>query len=389
MKLHHLLLPLIAVSAISLQAQTNLIWQSTGTPNSDWSTAGNWSGSNVPDSNSERAFFRDNDGVKTLNNNNNVTINGIQFQNTGTMSGSGYTINGSGNTLTIDVNNSATFTVGIQNTATVVSSSFTHTINTNLNVNNSGGATAATTINSGTNTNITGGGLTIGGNLTATTIVNFGGVSGSSTLLTGNIVNSGGLRIGTEGAVTISGSGVTSGAGNVNFVSGQANLNRAASVSGANFLFNGGTAVAGSSSAFAGSGNIIAQSNSSIVRPGGFDQTFGTLQLLGTSALTFDFQNLGGSDLTFANSSALAWGGTAALNIINFDAASNSIRFGVDINGLTGTQLSAITINGASGAFLDSSGFLAIPEPSSAALIGVALAGFAFMRRRRMLAMVG
>lgn len=115
---------------------------------------------------------------------------------------------------------------------------------------------------------------------------------------------------------------------------------------------------------------------------GGFSETFTTLTLSANS--TIDFGS-GDSDLVFADSSGTAWGGSISLTIINFTEGVDSIKFGINRDGLTLDQLGQITINGQA-ASIDDSGFLsavAIPEPSSYALLaGVGTLALAGLRRR-------
>jgi autotransporter-associated beta strand protein len=89
----------------------------------------------------------------------------------------------------------------------------------------------------------------------------------------------------------------------------------------------------------------------------GYDGTFSKLEINGTT--TFDFQNMGSSQLSFPKLSGTPW--TAPnLIITNFTEDSDSIRFGTDGAGLTLDQLEAITLNGSSDLRLDREGYLEV-----------------------------
>jgi autotransporter-associated beta strand protein len=113
---------------------------------------------------------------------------------------------------------------------------------------------------------------------------------------------------------------------------------------------------------------------------GGFAETVGTLTI--NTASIIDFGS-GTSALAFANSSSMTWNGTLTLS--NFDVGTDTLRFGTDASGLTGSQLSAISLTGYTAA-LDSNGFVtftAVPEPHEFALAIVGLLGvMVFIRRR-------
>ncbi len=70
------------------------------------------------------------------------------------------------------------------------------------------------------------------------------------------------------------------------------------------------------------------------------------------------------------DSSVLSWTAATVLDISNFDEGLDSIRFGTSSSGLTGAQLSQITLNGGS-AYVDAGGYLtAVPEASGFAFFG-------------------
>jgi autotransporter-associated beta strand protein len=132
-----------------------------------------------------------------------------------------------------------------------------------------------------------------------------------------------------------------------------------------------------------GVANAIANSSGVVLKGGtlqsAFNQSLGALNVSASSILDLST----GGTFAFADSSALSW--TGILSVVGTFTDGSSVRFGTSSSGLTGTQLSQITINGFA-ATIDSAGFLvsAIPEPSTfAALMGLAGLGCAFMRRRR------
>jgi autotransporter-associated beta strand protein len=96
------------------------------------------------------------------------------------------------------------------------------------------------------------------------------------------------------------------------------------------------------------------------LKTGGYDGDFDKVDVNGT--VTFDFESLGTSQISFKDSSSVAWGTT--LNMINYTEGSDSVRFGTDANGLTPTQLAGITVNGVSGYSLDSDGYLVLAAPA-------------------------
>ena len=112
----------------------------------------------------------------------------------------------------------------------------------------------------------------------------------------------------------------------------------------------------------------------------GFAETLGALDLNANGVL-----NLGGtnSQFVFANSAVQDWG-SSTLSITGTFMDGFSVGFGGQ-TGLSSGQLSAITVNGASGWGLNSSGFLvsAIPEPSSYAVLVSAMALALTVSRRR------
>lgn len=157
-------------------------------------------------------------------------------------------------------------------------------------------------------------------------------------------------------------------------------------LSGAN-TYTGTTAISAGTLALGGSERIANASN--LVMAGGRFETRGFSETLGTLTLTassvIDLGN-GASLLAFADSSASTWNNSVTLSFVNYNEATDSIRFGNSSSGLTGGQLSQITINGFT-ASIDADGYLVasvIPEPASFALLaGAGFLGLAVLRRKR------
>jgi autotransporter-associated beta strand protein len=108
---------------------------------------------------------------------------------------------------------------------------------------------------------------------------------------------------------------------------------------------------------------------------GGFSQTLGTLAMTGPTpslARTIDFGN-GNSALQFADSSAEDWS-SDTLTITNFTMGKDTLRFGVDGNGLTANQLSQIAFADFANApgVIDNAGYVLpnLPKFLSVQLVG-------------------
>lgn len=108
---------------------------------------------------------------------------------------------------------------------------------------------------------------------------------------------------------------------------------------------------------------------------GGFSQTLGTLALSGPNpsiVRTIDFGN-GNSTLQFADSSLENWS-TDTLTIANFTSGQDKLRFGVNGNGLTASQLSQIAFADYANApgVIDNSGYVSpnLPKFLSVRVVG-------------------
>ncbi|VGO12331.1 hypothetical protein PDESU_00883 [Pontiella desulfatans] len=121
-----------------------------------------------------------------------------------------------------------------------------------------------------------------------------------------------------------------------------------------------GTLQLGANQPIGGNSDLVFADGTTL-KTGGYDGDFDKVDVSGT--VIVDFENVGTSQISFKDSSAVAWG-TPALNITNFTDGVDSVRFGTDANGLTPTQLAGITVNGVSGYALDSDGYLALPVPA-------------------------
>ncbi len=173
--------------------------------------------------------------------------------------------------------------------------------------------------------------------------------------------------------------GVISGANGVDVVGrGTLILNGSNTYTGSTTLSNG-TLLLGAAERIADSSSIIF--NGGALATNGLSETMGTIQLSDDSTLDL---GSGVSALSFLDSSSLSWSGSAVLTISNFDEGLDSIRFGTDASGLSGSQLSQIVLNGGA-ASLDGSGYLtAVPEAGSFALLsGFVSLGLVALRRRR------
>jgi len=115
-----------------------------------------------------------------------------------------------------------------------------------------------------------------------------------------------------------------------------------------------------------GANDVIADESSILLGSatldaGTFTDTLGALNVAGTATI-----NLGtGAAVSFANSSATDWSG-GTLNLSGEFVSGASLRFGTGSNGLTPSQLAAITRTGFSSFSLDSQGYL----------VGIPLTGY-------------
>ena len=129
---------------------------------------------------------------------------------------------------------------------------------------------------------------------------------------------------------------------------------------------HGGTLRLATDNAVSSSSQLF-MNRGAILETGGFDCDFATLDLQNNGGSIIDFENIGSSQLTFADSSdtnVVVWAAVSTLNITNFTVGSDSIRFSTNNAGLTLEQLSKITINGEGNVIADADGYLiALPPP--------------------------
>ena len=228
-------------------------------------------------------------------------------------------------------------------------------------IRNHTSTSATLTITSGTNSFS---GKIIDTGTGSTSLVNAGGTltlshaandfKGSTTVSAGTLLVSGGLTA-TSGII-VSGGMMSLGASEA--------LNNAASLT-----LSGGTFSTGATT--------------------GFNETLGTLDLNTAASLTLAL-GTGVHTLTFANSSAIDWTGST-LTITGWTGTAGSsgtagkIFFGSNASGLTAGQLSQINFSGYSnGATILSTGeIVAVPEPSTWALLAFSLTSVVVLRRRR------
>lgn len=329
----------------------NRLWDGSET-DPRWGLASNWqlgNGIEIPDGNTESAFFRSDKGSRIVEIDEDYSVLRIVFQRYNYMVfDSGYTLNGLGKTLTIDKNSRTPFYAGITAQGDV-----THEIKANVLIQNSIESGGFTSI--GVGEAVLPSVLRISGTLEAQTPLNFGGYEGSRLEITGNIVNNSTIRFGQQGIVTISGDGKSSGSGEIIFASGTTNLERTASIAA-------GPAIVSETSTINFSANeaIATLNNMQVTGKSTWDfnnasQKFGTLRI--ENALTITLS--GKCVLTFADSSSHKWSGNLAIQ--SFNPEEHSIRFGSTETSLSSDQLKRITINGQA-AIIDAHGNLSSPH---------------------------
>ncbi len=88
------------------------------------------------------------------------------------------------------------------------------------------------------------------------------------------------------------------------------------------------------------------------------NETTGTLALNDAQTLNIDFSDWTGNSLAFAASASMPWNADATLNLVGFDAYTDSLRFGTTSGGLSSQQVSRISVDGQFGSYsLNSNGF--------------------------------
>jgi len=210
--------------------------------------------------------------------------------------------------------------------------------------------------------------------------------NGTATVSSGSWATGGNLYIGgaspgydSPGVLNISGGTVT--------VSGNLTRNSASTINlntGGTLLLSGtGDQVNNAATVTLAGGTIQTDGASSV------SETVGALTLSSTS--TIDFGTLvAGNTLSFGNSSGNAW--TGALNVWNWTSGTDHLFFGNSAVGLTSGQLAQINLysdggttfvgNGGINGFGEVSGISPVPEPSSVFVAASLLALIGWRERR-------
>jgi autotransporter-associated beta strand protein len=203
-----------------------------------------------------------------------------------------------------------------------------------------------------------GAGLIQGNNATGTKTISEGGLN-TSTTFSGAIGGGAGTialtKVGT-GTFTLSGNNTYTGPTTI----------------------NAGTLALGASERISNSSPMVLGGGS--FATGGFSETLNTLTLSSSSSIDF---GAGASTVTFADSSSIGWTGT--LSLLNFDVGTDFLNFSTS-TGLTGTQLSEISLAGFTASGLDANGnvtFTAVPEPGAMALLVTGMGCMVMFARRK------
>ena len=135
---------------------------------------------------------------------------------------------------------------------------------------------------------------------------------------------------------------------------GTMNIN--ASVNVGNLTLAAGSTVLGADNLLGDSMNLIGSSAS--LNLNDFSDELATLNV-GESNLTLNFGTAAGANsISFSDSSAVTWG-AGTLLVQNFEAGTDSLRFGTSSSGLTNAQLPKIQFGaGPAGAVIDSNGYV-------------------------------
>jgi hypothetical protein len=362
---------IVVMTMLAISAQA-INWDN-GAPDNKWSSAGNWAGDNIPDSNTASAAFVGAANV-AINVDQDFTIQSY----TDGFGGEGFTntLYGAG-TLTIDrnANNQGGIISATGNAGGVLR------LNGKVAIDNSvGGATLVLNNNSSGNTTL----FDTGSTLTLNTVLQTANGAGGSIRFNGTLgFSSANLVIGSDNVSfgaghNSSGFGrdIVFNAGAKLAVDGGTALNsgRKIQVNGSGELeLNGANAINGANLVVDGANNLLIDVNSN-------QDDMGFLKF-DTGTVTLDLA-AGVAGIAFDDSSAQTWG-AGALVISNFN--SGVISFGTDANGLTVDQLATITAYDSEGALveglvLDGAGYM-IPEPATIGLISLASVGFIVLRR--------
>ena len=201
-------------------------------------------------------------------------------------------------------------------------------------------------------------------------------LNGASAL---TISGAGNVSIGTSGAGQIVNTNVGTSSGFIKNGTGTLFLGGSSpnTFSGTNVI-NAGKITAGKVNSL-GAGNGLVVSGGTF-DTGGFSHTNGILDLNGSALLDF---GSGSTTVSFADSSDFDWSG-GALNVTNWTAGVDFLRFGTDESGLTEEQLASIHFldSGLPFAQIDGNGFLTpVPEPSAGSIAMLGLVSVVIARR--------
>ena len=362
-------LGLLALGVLILTAQNSpadTAWSSTSS--SDWGTGGNWT-NGLPSFGPQLAVHR---GTASLQK--SITLGATARETVGmlftfTSGGTGYTFSGLGVNPGFFIRSGGSVNGILQNDDTVA------TFNVPVKLLDSAGlpgAGAAQTWNAAA------GNLVFNGNPSAASPWTLN-LNGASALTISGAFN---VSIGTSGSGAVVNTNIGTSTGFIKNGSGTLFLGGSAAntFTGTNFI-NAGIVTAGKINAL-GAGNALVMAGGTF-NSGGVDQTLGVLDLDGHNS-TIDF-GTGFSDIIFDNSSGADWE-NFHLNLVNWTAGNDTIRFGTDNTGLSVGQLFNVHFIGSGYDFaaIDEFGYLTpIPEPNSAGIAVIGVIAFVIARRIR------
>ena len=355
----------LAVAAVYSFAFSTVLADTTwiSTSSTAFITAGNWN-NGLPSTGPQLAIFADSASIQhTIDITGTTARNTIGIQFNAFAGGGGFTFGSSANNSPGFQSRAGGAANGVLN-----NDENTQTFNVSFTMFSSAGAAgsgAAQTFNAA------GGNLVFSGNHPAgrSTVNNNGGaltVDGAYNVTIGiagatygDLVGAGGLIKNGTGTLTLGGTAANTFSGGTTLNAGKIVAAKANALSSGALVATGGT-----------------------FDTGGLNQSLGTLDLNGT--LTLDLKS-GNSAVSFANSSALDWG-SFNLNIVNWTAGTDTLRFGTDSTGLTAPQLALITFTDLEGLHgqIDASGYVTpmpVPEPATGMVMLLGLGGLLFSRR--------
>ncbi|MGC3991199.1 MAG: autotransporter-associated beta strand repeat-containing protein [Chthoniobacteraceae bacterium] len=200
-------------------------------------------------------------------------------------------------------------------------------------------------------------------------------------------------NIALSGVLSGTGGLVKTGAGNLT-LSGSNTYTGATTVNAGALVLGGNTAIPTASAVTLNGGTLKLVTTAAISEGSSTAAGTGAFTLASTSVIDYGSSNANSGLLHFADSSATTWNGT--LSIYNWNAATDSLYFGLTDSGLTSTQLADIRFYSDSGStLLGTAAFVgsnngqvivasAVPEPSVGVMLlsGFGLLGMFKSRRR-------